>query len=247
MARIRRSAATTYDSITVEGGLISSAMLARIAAGKALNQSETDYEIPKGLAVRDEIARFFRIGAALFKDLFASSSPSAAATIGFTESLLRQVFGFGDIRAIGMHQHGDRHFPVTLEALNGRVPIVVVSPFHDLDHASTTLTSDGKRRSASSAIEDWLNYSETAHWGFCTNGERLRLVRDNASLTRPAYIEADLRQMFEGEAFADFAALWLLIHASRFGGPQAVGAAFGDPQGRTLGGRLVEGRGRPGN
>src|SRR5690606_11664089 len=45
------------------------------------------------------------------------------------------------------------------------------------------------------------------------------LVRDNASLTRPAYIEADLRQMAEAEAFADFTALWLLAHASRFGAP----------------------------
>jgi hypothetical protein len=47
-------------------------------------------------------------------------------------------------------------------------------------------------------------------------------VRDNASLTRPAFIEADLRRIFEGEAFADFAALWLLIHASRFGAPGAA-------------------------
>jgi hypothetical protein len=45
----------------------------------------------------------------------------------------------------------------------------------------------------------------------------LRLVRDNASLTRPAYVEANLRRIFEDEAFADFAALWLLIHSSRFG------------------------------
>ena len=44
-------------------------------------------------------------------------------------------------------------------------------------------------------------------------------MRDNASLTRPAYIEADLRQIFEADGFADFAALWLLIHASRFGAP----------------------------
>ena len=57
----------------------------------------------------------------------------------------------------------------------------------------------------------------TPLWGFCCNGERLRLVRDNASLTRPAYVEANLRQLFEGEDFADFAALWLLIHATRFG------------------------------
>ena len=46
-------------------------------------------------------------------------------------------------------------------------------------------------------------------------------MRDNASLTRPAYIEADLRRIFEADGFADFAALWLLIHASRFGAPGA--------------------------
>ena len=46
-------------------------------------------------------------------------------------------------------------------------------------------------------------------------------MRDNASLTRPAYIEADLRQIFEADGFADFAALWLLVHASRFGAPGA--------------------------
>ena len=42
-------------------------------------------------------------------------------------------------------------------------------------------------------------------------------MRDNVSLTRPAFVEADLRRIFETDAFADFAALWLLIHASRFG------------------------------
>jgi hypothetical protein len=50
---------------------------------------------------------------------------------------------------------------------------------------------------------------------------RLRLTRDNASLTRPAYVEADLRRIFEADLFADFTALWLLVHASRFGLPGA--------------------------
>jgi hypothetical protein len=66
------------------------------------------------------------------------------------------------------------------------------------------LRTDGRRRSAATAIQDWLNAQEGALWGFCCNGERLRLLRDNASLTRPAYIEADLRQIFEAESFADF-------------------------------------------
>jgi len=33
--------------------------------------------------------------------------------------------------------------------------------------------------------------------GLCGNGDRLRLLRDNASLTRPAYVEVNLRQIFE--------------------------------------------------
>jgi hypothetical protein len=51
----------------------------------------------------------------------------------------------------------------------------------------------------------------------CSNGTRLQLSRDNASLTRPAYIEADLRRIFEADLFADFTALWFIVHASRFG------------------------------
>ena len=35
----------------------------------------------------------------------------------------------------------------------------------------------------------------------------------------PAFIEADLRRIFEADSLADFAALWLLVHASRFGPP----------------------------
>jgi hypothetical protein len=91
------------------------------------------------------------------------------------------------------------------------------------DHvAQNALRVDGRKRSAASAIQDWLNANEINLWGFCSNGFRLRLVRDNQSLTRPAYIEADLRAIFEEENFADFAALWLLAHASRFGQPGAL-------------------------
>ena len=67
------------------------------------------------------------------------------------------------------------------------------------------------------ALQDYLNEQEEALWGLATNGVHLRLLRDNASLTRPAHIEADLSQIFTNEDAASFAALWLLIHRSRFG------------------------------
>jgi hypothetical protein len=225
MARARTdptSAALSFDAITVEGALIPPAMLSRIAQHQLTGQTEADYGVPKGLTLRDEIARYFRIGQALFADLSASDSPSPAATIAFTEKLLRDVFGFTDLRRVGTRNLDDRQFAVTLEALGGRVPIVVVPPADDLDRPTTHLPGDGRRRSAASAVQDWLNASDDTLWGLACNGVRLRLMRDNASLTRPAYIEANLRRIFEGEAFADFAALWLLVHASRFGAPDTA-------------------------
>jgi hypothetical protein len=216
-ARTDRASALAFDAITVEGALISPAVLARIAQHQAGGQTDADYGIPKGLTLRDDIARYFRIGQANFKDLMVTETPSAAATVNFAEKLLHDVFGFADIRRVGTRTVGDRQFTVTLEGLGGRVPAVVVPPADDLDRPSTHLTTDGRRRSAASALQDWLNAGEIALRGLCSNGVRLRLVRNNASFTRPAYVEADLRRIFEGDAFADFAVLWLLIHSSRFG------------------------------
>ena len=47
-------------------------------------------------------------------------------------------------------------------------------------------------------------------------------MRDNISLTCPAWIEADLAKIFTDGLFPDFTALWLLIHQSRFGAPDAA-------------------------
>src|SRR5262249_37769019 len=42
-----------------------------------------------------------------------------------------------------------------------------------------------------------------------------RLMRDNARLTRQAYVEFDLEAIFDNELYADFGLLWLLCHQSR--------------------------------
>jgi hypothetical protein len=210
-SRATRRTALAFDALLVEGALIASAQLARIAALDAGNQNPADYAVRKGLELRDELPLFYRIGQALFAELAASPTPSQTATVAFTQALLRDVFGFSDLAP----QPG-----VTLAALDGRVPIVVVPPTDGLDRPSATLSAMiGHRTSAALAVQDWLNAQDGALWGLACNGERLRLLRDNPSLTRPAYIEADLRRIFEADSLADFAALWLLMHASRFGAP----------------------------
>ncbi|TIP26214.1 MAG: restriction endonuclease [Mesorhizobium sp.] len=215
----RKSTALEFAALQIEGNLIAPAMITAIDRREASGQTEADYGIPKGLTVRDEIARYFRIGQALFLEFAKGENPSSLATTRFVEQLLRNVFGFADIARIGSRTDNGRLFAVTLEALAGRVSVVIVPPSDDLDRASESLPTDGRKRSAATALQDWLNQSDSALWGFAANGENLRLMRDNQSLTRPAYIEANLRQIFEAEDFASFAALWLVVHASRFGQP----------------------------
>ena len=80
---------------------------------------------------------------------------------------------------------------------------------------------DGRQRAPAQLLQEYLNAEDKALWGLVSDGRTLRLYRDNAAMTRPAYIEADLSMLFDSEAprLADFSALWLLTHASRFGNP----------------------------
>ncbi len=64
-------------------------------------------------------------------------------------------------------------------------------------------------------VQEYLNRSEKHVWGFVSNGLQLRILRDNISLSRQAFVEFDLESMFEGEVYSDFALLWLLCHQSR--------------------------------
>ena len=217
--RAKRTPAIAFDAITLEGGLIAPAMLTQIARIEADEQTASDYGIARGLILRDEIARAYRIAQAHYADLTAHPEPSLAATQRFTEALLRDVLEFRDLVPVGRHDRDGDIYPVTFEALGGRVPVVVVPPADGIDRVSSSLTAAGRRGSAASAVQDWLNAEDAALWGLACCGTRLRLLRDNPSLTRPAYIEADLDAIFTNEGRVDFAVLWLLLHTTRFGKP----------------------------
>ena len=76
-------------------------------------------------------------------------------------------------------------------------------------------TTGASRTSPHSLVQELLNQSDDHLWGFLSNGRGLRILRDNASLTRQAFVEFDLEAMMAGEVYADFALLWLLCHQSR--------------------------------
>ena len=208
MARKPISDMSAWPSLTLEGNLIAPAMVAQIAAPKDDANTRESYGIRKGLTIRDEISTAFRVGQSHFDAFTKLENQSAEATCRFIRDFLKETFGFDDLVPA--------EAPLALLA-GKRVPIVVVPPAEDkLDRRSPTLSTD-RSRSAAFALQDYLNEHDNALWGLVTNGTLLRLMRDNASLTRPAYIEADLAQIFTNEDAASFSALWLTIHRSRFG------------------------------
>jgi hypothetical protein len=199
---------SAWPSLSLEGNLIAPAMVAAIDRRAASAQTEADYRIRKGLTIREEISTSFRVGQSHFDAFAKVANPSPEATVRFIKAFLQETFGFADLVPAAA--------PLTFLA-GDRVPVVVVPPSDDkLDRRSAILSID-RARSPAFALQDHLNEHDETLWGLVTNGTLIRLVRDNASLTRPAFIEADLSQIFSNEDAASFAALWLLIHRTRFG------------------------------
>lgn len=218
-------------ALTIEGGLIAPEQVQRVMAADRTAKTADSYACPKGTSLGDEIARYFRIGQAIWRDYDKAEAKTIQRTALFAHDLLAQCLGFTDLIGPVEHRDSNRHYRITWEAKAGRVPIVAAAPVADADAFAKSQTEFGDaeggraRRSPVALLQDWLNGTDHALWGLVFAGDRARLMRDNGSLTRPAWIEADLGAMFRDEMFADFTAFWLLAHATRFG---AEGAAVSD-------------------
>jgi Eco57I restriction-modification methylase len=215
-----REAQLAFDALSIEGSLLSPEWLSRAAQLAAGGQSEADYRVPKGLNLRDEIGRFWRIAQAHWSDFVVGRAGQANLRLvaeRFTLALLRESLGFASLAKAEPVVIAERSYPIGFAALGGRVPVVIAAAGSGLDGLSPAFGDGGRRRSAFGLVQEYLNAADGAMWGVACDGLTLRIVRDNASLTRPAWIEADLQRIFTEERYADFAALWLLAYETRFG------------------------------
>ena len=221
---LRRSrpgeARIAFDALSIEGGLLGADWLGKVAQLQASAQEPADYRVPKGLQIRDEIARSWRIAQACFREMEAGQASGGDAgelAERFLEAFLRDALCFASVMRVAPTTIGERVYPVPFFALGDRVPIAVAPVGAGLDAPLPELGDDRRRRSAFGLLQETLNASGAALWGLAADGLSLRIARDNASLTRPAWIEADLGRIFTEDLYPDFAALWLLAHESRFG------------------------------
>jgi hypothetical protein len=223
----RTSTVLHVDTLSIEGGLFTAEWLAKVSAQQAAMQADADYGVRAGFNLREEIGFAWRSAQTLWRQFDqARLQPNADAwgiSQHFSTELLRQCFAFSLAKQTSPIVIAERNYPVQFSALEGHVPIVI-SP-HDevkaLDVAHDRLGDNSgeriRKRSAFGLLQESLNAMPDALWGIATNGLQLRIARDNASLTRPAWVEVDLERLFAEERYADFSVMWLLLHNSRFG------------------------------
>jgi hypothetical protein len=218
---MRRAAGVlTYSAIRVEGGLLPAEFLQSIGNFAAKHQAATDYGLPASLHLRDEIAHLWRRASALWTDFNdrRQRQDLDAGTVTVKDwlvPLLRDVLGYHDIEERPPAMIGERQFPVRRFAHHRAVPIVLAAATFNLDTAHAQFGEEGRRRSPFGLLQEFLNAEQACLWGIASNGLRLRLARDNPSLTRPAFLEIDLERIFQEKLYSDFAPFWLMAHASR--------------------------------
>jgi hypothetical protein len=221
-----RRLSNPFPSVRTEGGLLPAETLQRIAAGEAASSvrnalsalTPASYHLPPGERLNEAISRSWSRLVAAWASLAAAREKLPESDAGTTltrERWLLPLFaelGYGRVPTTKPIPAGDREYGVS--HLWQKTPVHLVSFRADLDRKSQGVVG-AQRNSPHSLVQELLNRSDDYLWGVVSNGLVLRLLRDNASLSRQAYVEFDLAAMMDGELYSDFTLLWLLLHVSR--------------------------------
>jgi len=223
----RRRRPFAFQHVTTVGPMLPTDVLERVAAEetqKLPGLRPSDYGLAPGERLGEAITRSWTrltdIHRAFSADLAASPLLDTAASPTFKQWLrfFFQELGYGSLTATPTARTLDdaspgQTFPISHQW--NHVPIHLVGANVPLDRR-TVGVAGASRSAPHSLLQEWLNRSEGSLWGIVSNGRQLRLVRDNVSMTRQAFVEFDLEALFKGQSFADFRLLWLVLHATRF-------------------------------
>jgi hypothetical protein len=228
----RRRRQFAFQHVTTVGPMLPTDVLERVAAEdtqKLPGLRPGDYGLAPGERLGEAITRSWTrltdIHRAFTDELASSPLLDTAAGPTFKQWLrfLFQELGYGSLTATPTARTLDdaagspgQTFPISHQW--NHVPIHLVGVSVPLDRR-TAGVAGASRSAPHSLLQEWLNRSEGSLWGIVSNGRQLRLVRDNVSMTRQAFVEFDLEAIFKGQSFADFRLLWLTLHATRFDVP----------------------------
>lgn len=217
-----------FSAIKSEGGLLPADLLARVAANEksVAGLSPEAYHLAPGERLTEVITRSWNrlIGAwTAFSETLEKLPTEDKTATNITRQrwtlVLFQELGYGQLQpSKGDFTIGEKSYPISHAW--GTVPIHLPGAKIAIDRR-TAGVAGAASMSPHGLVQEFLNRSEEHLWGFICNGLQLRLLRDNVSLTRPAFVEFDLQRMFSGQAYHEFVVLWLVCHQSRLEGDVA--------------------------
>ncbi|RJQ26587.1 hypothetical protein C4577_03160, partial [Candidatus Parcubacteria bacterium] len=209
-----------FTSIRTEGAILPPNLLQLIYNGdKSIEGLDPDsYHLGKGEKINEVINRTWNrlLGAWSSFKAGESKLPQNDKATSLTRErwllILFQELGYGRLITSKAIEIEGKSYPISHMWQN--TPVHLIGSRVELERR-TAGVAGASRVSPHGLMQEFLNRSDDHLWGFVSNGLLLRILRDNANLTRLAYVEFDLQTMMEGEIYSDFVLLWLLCHESR--------------------------------
>ncbi|MCP4607532.1 MAG: N-6 DNA methylase [Planctomycetes bacterium] len=209
-----------YTTIRTEGAILPTDILQRIAEGDGNldGLKPSDYHLPEGEKLREAISHSWNSLLGRWNSYISAVNKLPEGDAGTTVTRekwllpLLQELGYGRLPTSKAVEMDGKSYPISHTWQS--TPIHLIGCWVDIDKR-TKGVAGAAQISPHGMIQEFLNKSDDHLWAFLSNGQRFRILRDNASLTRQAYVEFDIAGMMEGEVYSDFVLLWLLCHQSR--------------------------------
>jgi len=179
----------TFTTIHSEGALLPPDLLARISEGDSSLEGLklSDYHLLKNEKLNEAINRSWNRLIGAWKNFKEARHKLLVGQPGTTETRERwllplfQELGYGRLQTSAAFEIEGKSYPIS--HLWGSAPIHLLGCNIELDKRTPGIAG-AARRSPHSMLQEFLNRSEDHLWAILSNGLRLRLLRDNVSLTR---------------------------------------------------------------
>jgi len=216
------SPATQLTSVRSVGALLPADVLGRVAGGDPDlgGLRSADFHLGAGESPREAANRawaYLRGVWPSFREAL-TALPDGDRAVRLTRErwllLLFRELGYGRLQTTpaGGLSVGGKSYPVS--HVWGALPVHLLGWGVDLDRRTKGVPGAAER-APHAMVQELCNRSEDHLWAVVSNGQVLRLLRDSSSLSTVSFVEFDLEAMFDGELFADFVVLFLLLHQSR--------------------------------
>lgn len=225
---------SVLSSISVGGRLLTRALLSRISRldPELPGLAPSEYGMAENVRLRSEIEvawqrlRTAWDGLNAARAQLADTDRATDQTRQFLLAVLDEL-GYSDVRRSAPMVIEGREFPIShtwsanWAQTNGDdapgqtdIALHLLGAGLSLDRR-TPGAAGAARLAPHSLVQQFLNASDAHLWAHLSNGLTWRLLRDNMTMSRPNYVEFDLRAMFDGQQYADFVVFWLLCHRTR--------------------------------